>query len=597
MKKETNLCMGCMSEKNADGSCTVCGYNDGDGFIASYLPPKTFLAGRYIVGKLFSYNGESALYMGFDAETGKKVTIREYMPDALCERRDDGEMLRVKCDKLPLYKTYLAEFIDLHTTLMKSDGIRNIQTVLDVFCENNTAYCVMDYIVGISLKTYLSSCGETLSWEQVKELFPQTLTTLGIIHGMGIIHRAVSTSTIFVTDKTELKIIGFGISASRTADSDINCEVFAGYAPPEQYSNALRNGSWTDVYGIAAVLYRCLTGITPPPAPERLENDTLAEPMMVNRAVPANVSNVIMKGLELDVEHRISTIAEFVDRLFEQPQPPEDVSAEFHVPTHYAVRTPRSSSAVSGKNGRSKAMKKKNKKKTDNGTTKAIIIASVLGVIILVFLLAIFIPAATGAGVPSETTAAEETTAASTAPITDAPEHSVTTAEPVVPSQNGDGYVVPDFTDRVFDNINSSGRYSFLKIVPVYEFNNDYETGHIFDQDIKAGTVAVSGTTITLRVSKGADKIPLPEYAGLTVEQYSATLADLGIKYEVKTMESAEVAEGYVAQCDILAGDEVNVAEGQTVVVFSAVKPKETTPPATTPAEETTAEETTDVGI
>ena len=221
MKKETNLCMGCMGELDEHGSCPDCGKFDTESYIASYLAPKTFLAERYLVGKLIDYCGESALYIGMDTAENRKVTIREYMPDTLCTREKDEESVTVKPDKLPLYKTYLAEFIELHTTLMNSSNIRCIQPVLDVFSENGTAYVVMDYISGISLKSYLVNCGEIMTWEQIKELFPPVLTALSLLHGMGIIHRGISTSTIFVSEKNELRIIGFSISAARTADSEI----------------------------------------------------------------------------------------------------------------------------------------------------------------------------------------------------------------------------------------------------------------------------------------------------------------------------------------------------------------------------------------
>ena len=332
MRKETNLCMSCMGELNDHGTCPLCGCFDTESYISSYLAPKTFLSERYIVGKLIGYSGESALYIGFDTETGRKVTIREYMPDTLCVRERDEEIISVRSNKLPLYKTYLAEFIELHTTLMRSPNIRCVQPVLDVFTQNNTAYAVMEYIGGISLKAYLTNCGEVMTWEQIKELFPPVLTALSMLHGLGIIHRGISTSTIFVSEKNELKLIGFSISAAHTADSDIGYEVFGGYAAPELYSSSKRNGSWTDVYGISAVLYRCLTGVTPPSAPDRLTEDTLTDPMLISRHVPKNVSDVIMRGMRLDAEERTATITEFVDHLFEQPVPAEEYSSEITMP-------------------------------------------------------------------------------------------------------------------------------------------------------------------------------------------------------------------------------------------------------------------------
>lgn len=598
MLKETDLCMGCMNKKDPDenGVCKNCGYSENAAYITTYLAPKTFLAGRYIVGKLVSYNGESALYFGFDMVDNRKVTVREYMPETLCIREKDAEKITVKPSCMPLYKTYLSEFFELHSTLKTSDGIPNIQTVLDVFYENNTAYAVMDYITGISLKTYLSNCGEVISWEQIKELFPPALTTLGILHGKGIIHRAISTSTIFVTEKMELKIIGFGISASRTTDSDITSEIFDGYAPPEQYLSARRNGTWTDVFGICAVLYRCLTGQNPPSSVARLKNDTLVEPMMINRAVPMNVSKVIMKGLNLDVEGRISTISELVDRLFELSQPVEDTMSEIHVPVRRPASEHRPNSTVprSSSAKPSYAAKSKKKKKND-ATKKAIIGMSITGAVILIFIIAMIVTSMNGNGnKPSadETTAAQseisevtQRTLPDEALETDAP------SETTAPVSASDSYVLPNFTGRDYEAIITNTRYAYLTIVPTYEFNNVYGKGEIFYQNIEPTTPVTAGTTLNVKVSKGTGVVQLPDYTNKSVEQYKAELGALGVKYDSKTEENGDVKEGYVIRCSVDVGADVNVADGQTVTIYVALTPTVTTTEATLPPE-TTDEET-----
>ncbi len=318
MIKDTTLCMGCMNDKTYDGPCKLCGYRDDSPCIPAYLAPKSFLNERYIVGKLLSYNGEGATYISFDSAAGIKVTIKEFMPDTLCSRKKGEAEIVVNPGMMPLYKTYMSEFADLGKSLMKSRGMSHIQTVLDVFYENNTCYTVYEFINGITLKTYLANSAGEMSWEQVKELFPPILTTISLIHSAGIIHRGISPQTIFVTDKMELKLTGFSISAARTTNTEIACEIFTGYAAPEQYTNEI-NGTWTDVYGIAAVLYRVLTGANPQEAIARTGGSML-EPMMINRNVPTNISKVIMSGMRLSTESRIRSITEFVDKLFAQPK-------------------------------------------------------------------------------------------------------------------------------------------------------------------------------------------------------------------------------------------------------------------------------------
>lgn len=505
----------------------------------------------------------------------------------------------MRSNKLPLYKTYLAEFIELHTTLMRSPNIRCVQPVLDVFTQNNTAYAVMEYIGGISLKAYLTNCGEVMTWEQIKELFPPVLTALSMLHGLGIIHRGISTSTIFVSEKNELRLIGFSISAAHTADSDIGYEVFGGYAAPELYSSSKRNGSWTDVYGISAVLYRCLTGVIPPSAPDRLTEDTLTDPMLISRHVPKNVSDVIMRGMRLDAEERTATITEFVDRLFEQPVPAEEYSSEITMP----ISRPSSKSAAGGSthtdssrshsdgngsrnvnkigtaNGSSARTsgggknKKKRKRKSDRDKIKFILVSSVLGIIILAFIIAMIVTASEG---EEEKTSAATTRAPVTVPTVTSAEESVSVSETTASAQGG-GYVLPNFEGAFYTTVSTNPQYSYLVFQATFDFSSEYKSGQIISQTVPEGTVVQSGTEIGVIVSKGPEKLPLPDYTGKKVEDYVKELSDSGIKYRIEEEITDEIEEGLVARCSKEIGEDVMVAVSEEVVVYLAVKPEQTT--------------------
>ncbi len=521
------------------------------------------------------------------------------MPDTLCVRERDEEIVSVRSNKLPLYKTYLAEFIELHTTLMRSPNIRCVQPVLDVFTQNNTAYAVMEYIGGISLKAYLTNCGEVMTWEQIKELFPPVLTALSMLHGLGIIHRGISTSTIFVSEKNELRLIGFSISAAHTADSDIGYEVFGGYAAPELYSSSKRNGSWTDVYGISAVLYRCLTGVIPPSAPDRLTEDTLTDPMLISRHVPKNVSDVIMRGMRLDAEERTATITEFVDRLFEQPVPAEEYSSEITMP----ISRPSSKSAAGGSthtdssrshsdgsgsrnvnkigaaNGSSARTsgggknKKKRKRKSDIDKIKFILVSSILGIIILAFIIAMIVTASEG---EEEKTSAATTRAPVTVPTVTSAEESVSVSETTASAQGG-GYVLPNFEGAFYTTVSTNPQYSYLVFQATFDFSSEYKSGQIISQTVPEGTVVQSGTEIGVIVSKGPEKLPLPDYTGKKVEDYVKELSDSGIKYRIEEEITDETEEGLVARCSKEIGEDVMVAVSEEVVVYLAVKPEQTT--------------------
>lgn len=565
--------MGCMCDKTYDGPCKLCGYSDDTPCIPSYLRPKTFLNERYIIGKVISYNGEGAVYVGFDTATGTKVTIKEFMPDTLCSRRKGEDEIIVNADMMPLYKTYLSEFVDLNRTLMKSRGMSHLQTVLDVFSENNTAYVVFEYISGIPLSTYLANSSGELTWEQIKELFPPIFTTLSLVHAAGVIHRGISLSTIYVTDKLELKLTGFSISAARTTNTEIACEIFGGYAAPEQYTNDDWNGTWTDVYGIAAVLYRCLTGCTPTEAIART-GSSLLEPMMINRNVPSTVSKAIMRGLSLSTDGRIRTITEFVDKLFEQPK---------YVGIDRGGDKPLT---------KQQAKKLKKQKKERAKTVAALVFAA----LVLIAFGVVFAWALKQEPQPSDsssdTVTVEATTTATTttAPVEETIETIVPeTIEPLPPEAN---ISLPDFTNRPYDSTVTryEGKFTFT---PTYEYTDEYESGVMYGQNIDAGTMVAAGITIEVKVSKGPSLVKLPDFKDVKVDKYVQMLNELNIKYRMENKETNEFKPGTIAGCSKEVGDLVNVEDCEEIIVYVAVEaPEEPTVEASPATEESPADDT-----
>lgn len=569
MLTETTLCMGCMNDKTYDGPCKLCGYSDSDPHIPTYLAPKTLLNDRYIVGRLLSYNGEGAVYIGFDREAGTKVTIKEFMPDTLCTRKKDETAITVNSNNSPLYKTYMSEFEDLNRTLMKLRSTAHIQAVLDVFSENNTCYAIYEFINGISLKTFLANSSGGLTWDQVKELFPPIFTTLSLVHQAGIIHRGLSPQTIFVTDKMELKLTGFCISAARTTNTEIACEIFNGYAAPEQYTNDEMNGTWTDVYGIAAVLYRVLTSSAPMDIHSGQASE-LPEPMLVNRNVPANVSRVITHGMVPVPEHRIRSIGDFVSRLFAPPKYSSNAGGS------------KKTDEGSVKNLTPKAQKRLKKQQKER--RKTLIVMIIAGTTLILFAV-VFALAMSGKLTPApppyssgtqENESSQMSASESSEPVSDAVSggtNSEVTSEPTSDDVSGDAseieeqFQVPDFTDYKYDSTVTrfEGIFTF---VPTYVYSDEHPAGRMYDQSIEEGTMVAKGVQINVKVSKGSSTVALPEFKGSSSDDYVAQLTALNIKYAIKKTKSSDVKKGYVVRCSRNVGDMINVEEGETVTVF-----------------------------
>lgn len=560
MLKETSLCMGCMNDKTYDGVCKLCGYSDLDPCIPTYLVPKTYLNDRYIIGRLLSYNGEGAIYIGYDTAAGTKVTIKEFMPDTLCNRKKGETEIIVNANNSALYKTYLSEFEDLNRSLMKLRGMAHIQAVLDVFSENNTCYAVFEFIDGISLKTFIANSSGGMAWEQVKELFPPILTTLSLVHAAGIIHRGISPQTIYITDKMELKLAGFSISAARTTNTEIACEIFSGYAAPEQYSNEI-NGTWTDVYGISAVLYKVLTSTTPPEAIARTGGSML-EPMLVNRNVPQNVSKVIMQGMKPSTENRIRSITEFVDKLFAPPR-----------------YEPGNNNARKNENRPLTKSEQRKLKKQKKERAKFLATLIIVGIVLIAFAI-VFALTLSGAWEPgraseddsgsspeSSYSTSSQTQSSSSTTSESLPQSS----EPQSESSGSDLNIeMPDFTNRRYEE--TAARYEgMFTFVPTYDYSDEYPAGFMFDQSIDPGEMVANGTQINIKVSKGRSVVPLPDYKNKTQAEYIATLTGLNVKYDVVEERTNEVPAGTVVRCSKEINDLIRVSEGETVTVYVAV--------------------------
>lgn len=564
MLTETTLCMGCMNDKTYDGPCRLCGYSDDDPYIPTYLAPKTLLNDRYIVGRLLSYNGEGATYIGYDTAAGTKITIKEFMPDTLCSRRKGETVITVNSQNSPLYKTYMSEFDDLNRTLMKLRGMTHTQAVLDVFRENNTCYAILEFINGISLKTFLANSSGEMTWDQVKELFPPIFTTLSLAHRAGIIHRGLSLQTIFVTDKMELKLTGFSISAARVTNTEIACEIFNGYAAPEQYTNEM-NGTWTDVYGISAVLYRVLTG-TPPIESASAELITGPEPMLVNRNVPANVSKVIMHGMAYSPDRRIRDVGELVSRLFAPPK---------YVPTETE------SKKLDEKEMEKLPPKAQKKLKKQQKERKKMLVALITAGVTLILFVVALVLSLTGAFSPAPETSenisggAVGTSSQASVPSDSGVSEPGASRDDTSGTASGsvseleDMIIVPDFTDRRYERTLAQyeGIFTF---VPEYEYTETHAAGLMYDQSVEEGETVKKGTKINVKVSKGTSEVKLPAYQGLTRDDYVAKLTALNIKYQIYDVHSDTVEDGYVAYCSKDVGDVIKVGEGEVVEVFVA---------------------------
>jgi serine/threonine-protein kinase len=585
-----------MSKREIDKTeCPNCGFIYDSPYLPSYLAPGTVLSDRYIVGNLKSYNGESAKYIAFDTITEDTVLISEYMPDAICSRVKGSSEIIVDKNFVAQYKTLLSEYVSLGKSLSKMRTLNHVAAVIDMFGDNNTGYAVFEYQKAKTLTEYLKENAGEISWEETKKLIPPLLTTVSLIHNAGIIHRGISPATVLINDKHELILTGFAISEVRTANTILASEIFSGYAAPEQYNSANWHDTWTDVYGVSALIYRMLTGITPVDSSVRMTADSLVPPNMINESVPKNVSKAIMQGLTLSHEMRVQTITELVTLLFDQPEyNSERLSSSSTTSIPLGVlraaknnsdrqNRANSSGTRSGSSQKSRRKKRASRKKVFVTTAGLTLL---VGVCVMLVILVSDLPDNSGTALQNSDITTSDTSVSSFEQINDMGN---TTTPPVTEAVLSTSatepaaiFIMDDLIGGYYDIISNTEKYTeSLVFNPEFEFNDTVPKGGIFLQSIPKGGIYEIGDTITVKVSLGPKYVTIPDYVGLRASEYFLMLNESGIKYEQVEELNTVIQEGYVIKTSKVAGEQLDNEIGETLTVYVAKNPPKT---ETTPA-------------
>ena len=311
------LCIFCMNEID-DGSdkCPVCGQNQNVSTPPHRLRPHTVLGGRYIIGAAKGEGGFGITYIGKDTRLDRTVAIKEYYPSGLVNRNSavSAEITETQDENgKDAFLKGRDRFLTEAKLLAKFSGEMGIVHILDFFVENNTAYIVMEYLDGMSLSNKLKADG-TMSTAQVIEVMMPVMISLEKVHKQGLIHRDISPSNIMILHNT-VKLIDFGAArqASGEGGKSISLMLKPGYAPEEQYRSKGVQGPWTDVYALCATMYKCITGVTPEEANDRLHKDELKTPSQLGISVDQGFERALMKGLSVLQENRYQSIEELLN--------------------------------------------------------------------------------------------------------------------------------------------------------------------------------------------------------------------------------------------------------------------------------------------
>lgn len=307
------ICYNCMREKSEEGGkCPHCGFVNVDyKYPENQLPPMTPLNGKYLIGRALGAGGFGITYIALDLHLQVVVAIKELYLKKVFTREKTTTVSYRKNDKECFEdnkKRFLQEARVL--ALFNENDNEGVVKVKEHFEENNTAYIVMEYLNGSTLKQYVSK--NKLSIEETVKLMKPICHSLAKIHQFGVVHMDVSPDNIMILPDGRAKLLDFGGSKSLDDKEIVDFVAFKrGYAPPEQCVGNGKIGSWTDIYAVAATIYYCITGEKPVDSMERSAGAELIRPSKLGVKISKKVENALMRALELEHHERTQTMEEF----------------------------------------------------------------------------------------------------------------------------------------------------------------------------------------------------------------------------------------------------------------------------------------------
>lgn len=313
------ICLRCMKLSDDVGICPHCGREKaGQLTWSKALAPGTILNNKILIGNILGKGGYGITYIGYDMLLEYRVAVKEFFPDEMVDRAEDGKMVLV-LDEVngEEYQRETTAYLREARVLAEFSKFPGIVAIKDLFYENNTGYLIMEFLENGNLRKYVDAQGGWLGVKEALELMEPVISVLGRLHKSGLIHRDISPDNIMMDEDGSMKLIDFGGSKKVGLN---NQQVFLGkwgFAPLEQMLSRLsEQGPWTDIYGICATLYCIMTSEVPQASYERNEKDELIDIAQYNINIDKKVAAGIMKGLSMNAKDRQQSIDELYKDLY-----------------------------------------------------------------------------------------------------------------------------------------------------------------------------------------------------------------------------------------------------------------------------------------
>ena len=311
-----SYCMKCMRKLDGSPVCSRCGYDNSKPPHAEpyHIAPCTILAGKYLIGNVIGEGGFGITYIGLNTTLSKRVAIKEFYPSGAANRTGSEDVI-VTRGKESFFQKGVQRFLEEAknvATFGEEDGIVDI---VDYFQANNTAYMVMEYLEGETLKQYIERRG-LFPVNQIISLMIPLMRSLAAVHSQGVVHRDISPDNIMYHRLKKLKLMDFGSARYYTNEErQMSIVLKQGFAPEEQYRSNGVQGPFTDVYALCATIYTCITGKVPVNSVERLVSDTLKRPSALGVKIPKYQEDALMHGLAVHAKDRTPDIPTLINEL------------------------------------------------------------------------------------------------------------------------------------------------------------------------------------------------------------------------------------------------------------------------------------------
>lgn len=565
-------CPNCMSVVEEETKCPDCGFDISSADNKDALKVGSVFKERYLIGRIFSKNNLSTVYIGYDQSLNSKVFVREFTGEGLLG------------DDMPLGKKALVErFLNYQRSVASVSLCDLFPRTVDLFAFEDKGYLVTEFFEGQSLKEILSG-GMHISEGNALKIIDKLANGLKVLHGSHMLYGALSPDTLYILKDGGVKLFGMGSPFyDFLEDIDKKVEFLnPSYAAPELFESDAGRGSFCDVYSLAAILYRLLTDTIPPVSFLRSGGESLVKPRKINGEIESSVEVAILNALNWQIEKRTSSAERFLKEL-----PDGNVKrrrsfvmlwAEF---LGFCQRIYDKRALSKEEKNEAEQTEKRSKERGMLGYLWIWITLPIIALLAVVLVLVIMLPKSTddtsslsgesedgwyyGSGIETPNNSSDYE------PASRKPVSSATSSNSSITSSLGqDQTECPDVLAYTLSHAKNILESSDLKLGTVtYEYSDDYPEGYVMSQNVDAGAIVKKGRSINIVVSKGRkpdNTVSLPSVTGkdlITAENELKAAGITNIKY---SFVSGNEAAGTVTKIE--ASDEaVNSATTVTLTV------------------------------